>query len=327
MLGLALGDAIGATVPADGPLLATSAGQLACFTVEGIVRASVRYGHKGICHPPSVIWHAFHRWAAMQGIAGIKSWQVHADGPWPDGWLSHVPALATRRGSAPATVTAIQSGRQGSLDKPSTPSIGAHALTRSLPAGCLGRPGGAAAEIAALTHAPAAAGAAAVGATIVANLGRGHEIVDAVQSSERDCRAYLQQAAESPITSALVANRERPKQVDVLADLVPKATAPAVLAGAVYVAIGFHEPEQIRDALLFAASVPHGQHIAAAVGSFLGTAHGVDALPVDWVSRLELAWVADTLARDMISEFTDSPSGSEYSEAPDPHWWDRYPGW
>jgi hypothetical protein len=53
----------------------------------------------------------------------------------------------------------------------------------------------------------------------------------------------------------------------------------------------------------------------------------VDALPVDWVSRLELAWVADTLARDMISEFTDSPSGSEYSEAPDPHWWDRYPGW
>ena len=328
MLGLAVGDAIGGTIPAEGPLLATSAGQLACFTIEGIIRASVRYSHKGICHPPSVVWHAYHRWAAMQGIAGVKSWQVHTDGPWPDGWLSHVPALAIRRGSAAATVTAIQSGRQGSLDEPSTSSIGAHALIRSLPAGFWGpQPSRPAAEIAALTHAPAAAGAAALGATIVANLVRGHEIVDAVQRSERDCRGYLLQAAESPITSALAASRQHPSQLAVLAELVPKATAPAVLAGAVYVAIGFPEPQQIRDALLFAASVPHGEHIAATVGSFLGTAHGVDALPVDWVSRLELAWVADTLSRDMISEFTDSPSGSEYSEAPDPHWWDRYPGW
>ncbi|MGW0434927.1 hypothetical protein ACWDV4_20605 [Micromonospora sp. NPDC003197] len=61
LLGLMLGDAIGGTggnVPPDGPLPATSAGQLACFTVEGLIRAHVRGMHKGICHPPSVVWHA-----------------------------------------------------------------------------------------------------------------------------------------------------------------------------------------------------------------------------------------------------------------------------
>ena len=45
---------------------------------------------------------------------------------------------------------------------------------------------------------------------------------------------------------------------------------------------------------------------------------GVFALPVDLVSRLELAWVADVLAQDLISEFVDSPSGSEYEPAADP---------
>jgi diguanylate cyclase (GGDEF)-like protein len=45
------------------------------------------------------------------------------------------------------------------------------------------------------------------------------------------------------------------------------------------------------------------------------------------VSRLELAWVADVLAQDLIAEFVDSPSGSDYEPAADPTWWNRYPGW
>jgi hypothetical protein len=51
VLGLVLGGAIGATggnVPDTGPLVATSGGQLACFTVEGLIRAHVRAMHHGI---------------------------------------------------------------------------------------------------------------------------------------------------------------------------------------------------------------------------------------------------------------------------------------
>ncbi|NUP38643.1 MAG: hypothetical protein HOY76_16895 [Streptomyces sp.] len=55
--------------------------------------------------------------------------------------------------------------------------------------------------------------------------------------------------------------------------------------------------------------------------------HGVEALPVDLISRHELAWVLDTLARDLLMELEDSPSGSEYVPGWDPHWWHRYPGW
>ncbi|MFE7529404.1 hypothetical protein ACFU7Y_27335 [Kitasatospora sp. NPDC057542] len=63
------------------------------------------------------------------------------------------------------------------------------------------------------------------------------------------------------------------------------------------------------------------------VPGLLGAAHGVDALPVELLSRLELAWVLDVLARDLLQEYVDSPGGSEHVPARDPHWWNRYPGW
>ena len=76
VLGLMLGDAIGATggnVPACGPLLATSAGQLACFTIDGLIRAHIRGMHKGICHPPG------------RCLAAIHPLGCHSGHPWVEG--------------------------------------------------------------------------------------------------------------------------------------------------------------------------------------------------------------------------------------------------
>jgi len=109
--------------------------------------------------------------------------------------------------------------------------------------------------------------------------------------------------------------------------LAPDARAMSALAGGVYAAVSFAGREQVRDGLRFAASGANGAHAAVVAGALLGAVHGVDALPVDWVSRLELAWVGDTLARDLVAEFLDRPSGGEYTPAPDPRWWSRYPGW
>ncbi|WP_222865962.1 ADP-ribosylglycohydrolase family protein [Micromonospora sp. AP08] len=331
VLGLMLGDAIGATggnVPASGTLRATSAGQLACFTVEGIIRANIRGTHKGICHPPSVVRHAYTRWAALQGIPGIKRWQEE---DWPDGWLAQVPALAVRRGSAPATVSALQAQPIWGAEDLTWHSTGAHALTRILPAG-LNRwwgpePGRFAAEVASTTHGPEAADAAALGATVVANLVKGQTIDKATELAQRECQSFTKVMTGLPLSAALHAARDQPRQLQVLTQLVPDSRAASALAGAVYVALSYADPAQLLDALMFAASVPHGRHVAVAAGAFLGAAHGVEALPVGLVSRLELAWVADVLARDLLSEFLDGPSGSGYDDPPDPRWWDRYPGW
>lgn len=58
------------------------------------------------------------------------------------------------------------------------------------------------------------------------------------------------------------------------------------------------------------------------------------------LSRRELVWVADTLARDLVSELTENPGGHEtlhqagtetyeigWQEGTEPAWSRRYPGW
>jgi hypothetical protein len=42
-------------------------------------------------------------------------------------------------------------------------------------------------------------------------------------------------------------------------------------------------------------------------GALLGARFGAEALPVEDVSRLELAWTVDTLARDLVDRVLDRP--------------------
>ncbi|MGW3123961.1 ADP-ribosylglycohydrolase family protein, partial [Streptomyces sp. NPDC001107] len=143
MLGLALGDTLGGArgrLPAGGPLRAGVSTQLACFTAEGIIRAQVRGNHKGICYAPGVVLHAYSRWAYLQGIEREtmrRRWASPGNAAWPDGWLAGVPALAERRGSAPATVAALARIGEGQ-ERMATTSRGCHALTRTLPVAVTG---------------------------------------------------------------------------------------------------------------------------------------------------------------------------------------------
>ncbi|MGW0630292.1 ADP-ribosylglycohydrolase family protein [Streptomyces sp. NPDC002758] len=356
MLGLALGDTLGAArgkLPVDGPLRAGVSTQLACFTAEGTIRALVRGDHKGICHPPSVVWHAYCRWAALQGIEAERMRQRWAGGvidkAWPDGWLAQVPLLAERRGSAPATVAALSKIEQGTIDRPTTTSRGCHALTRTLPAAVVGAALGWGEsaewvrEFAALTHGdPAAQSATAHAAVLIshcltsrpARQGEALGGKSQVQQSLTDGLNALPDADRrvsvhelERLTTALRQADDRPADAARLARLAPDATAPSALLGALYVAASFPDRAQISTALRFAAAAPDGDSVACVTGALLGAVHGAAALPVDLVSRHELAWVLDTLARDLVAQLTDSPSGSEYIRGWDPHWWDRYPGW
>jgi ADP-ribosylglycohydrolase len=320
--------------------------QLAAFTIEGAIRASMRMNHKGICHAPSVVWHAYCRWAFLQGIEPERiseRWTGGADGRWPDGWLAQVPALGERRGSAPATVAALTGLTQGTLTQPVSDSRGAHALTRSLALGLLWHlswPDACAAairETAALTHGAPDAQDAAVGAA---------GLVSRCLSEDDPFRAWT----ASPLgddhpTDALVRSLPMPHSVspDTVLDLLktpggvpdsrqlawiaPDATASAALLGALFVVSRFPGRDTVGAALSFAAGAPDGRSVASTAGALLGAAHGVDALPVELLSRLEIAWVLDTLARDLLRQYVDSPGGSEYVPARDPHWWNRYPGW
>ncbi|MGA5191261.1 ADP-ribosylglycohydrolase family protein [Streptomyces griseoincarnatus] len=349
MLGLALGDTMGTArgePPASGPLRAGVSTQLACFTAEGTIRAMVRMEHKGICHPPSVVLHAYCRWAALQGIETERMRRRWASGTgegWPDGWLAGVPVLAERRGSAPATVAAL-SRIDERHEQTAIRSRGCHSLTRALPISAIGKEGAAlAGETAALTHGDAAAWSATVRATallhhcLTNSPEEAHPPVTADQPVREALRTGI--AVLPPLGRGDVGNEhdhlitvfrhavEQPADAGVLARLAPDATAPSALYGGLYAALSFPHRAGFATALRFAAGAPDGDSVACVTGALLGAVHGIEALPVDLVSRHELSWVLDTLARDLLLQTLDSPSGSEYVEGWDPHWWSRYPGW
>jgi ADP-ribosylglycohydrolase len=334
LLGLVLGDAIGATaglVPERGPLLATSGGQLACFTVDGLIRADVRAALRGAAHPPSVVWHAYGRWAALQGLV-TSGGAPEGDGAgrWPDGWLADVPALAEHRGTAPATLAALRERPAAGAEPTPPSSLGPRAVTRTLPAGLYARAGQAAqlaAEIAALTHRDRAVVAAAVGATTMQQLSEGATLEAALGAAEEHAGRLGQGPVPPDFKDALAAARVAPGDSGQLAGYAAGSTAVAALTGGLYAVASFPGPETVGDALLFAAAADDTGHAATVAGALLGAAHGPDVLPIGWLSRLELVWVADTLARDLVRQLAETPAGTDYSERTDPHWWERYPGW
>ncbi|NED32214.1 ADP-ribosylglycohydrolase family protein, partial [Streptomyces sp. SID8499] len=129
------------------------------------------------------------------------------------------------------------------------------------------------------------------------------------------------------LATALRQGGEHPADARRLARLAPDPTAPSALLGGLYVAASFPERDQVAAALRFAAGAPDGDSVACVAGALLGAAHGAEALPLDLVSRHELAWVLDVLARDLVAQLTDRPGGAEYTPGWDEHWWDCYPGW
>lgn len=293
MMGLVLGDSYD-QLGGDGLIHGTCVSQLALYTLEGLIRACVRADHKGICHPPSVVWHAWCRWAHRQelGPAFAERWSAGAPS-WPDGWLHQVGPLARRRGSAPATVTALLTDAEVPTS-PRTTSDGYHAVTRSLPvaivACVLDDPARMAADIAALTHGSGdAQTAAAVAATTAYRL-----LLDGDNALEVACRTSPR--ARGTAAEAL---RQGAKAADNAHDLT--------------------------TALLYAA--PHGRGAATIAGAFFGAGRGIAELPGGLLSRLEIGWAADQLARDALLEVTRHPSGSDYGPPADPTWWMRYPGW
>ncbi|MGL4745122.1 MAG: ADP-ribosylglycohydrolase family protein [Dermatophilaceae bacterium] len=337
VLGLALGESIGGARRGglSDVIRAGVTTQIVAFTIDGVLRAMARMSHKGICSPPRVVWRAYQRWALGQGILveDIDAPEASAL-PDLDGWLAGVPALSQRRGNAPTTVVALRSGIPGTPERPVSQSMGWHGLARVLPMALLALQQDAnyvadrAREVTALTHGSAAGlDVTSAGVLVSVSCLRAREVenglftgVDAVR------RADLPTQFTDDYAGALGAARDD-GVVSKLRELAPDQTARSALIGGIYVATANPEPNQFSDALQLAAEAPDGAAVGAVTGALLGAAHGASHLPAELISRHELAWVLDVLARDAVAELVDSPGGSEYIQPRDKSWRYRYPGW
>ena len=82
------------------------------------------------------------------------------------------------------------------------------------------------------------------------------------------------------MVAAYQAGMSAPCVPQTLERLAPDKTSASALAGGIYVALSFPEPDAVADALEFAGWAPDGDSVAAVAGAFLGAVHGYEALPV-----------------------------------------------
>ena len=352
LLGGAVGDALGAPIeflrlseirerfgpegltdyaPAYGRLGAiTDDTQMTLFTAEGLLRAMCRAATKGICDGPTVVYFAYLRWLKTQGydsksesfpFATEDLPRLDPEGTYPNGWLSTVRALRSRRGPGSTCLAALRSGRFGRVEdrEPINSSKGCGGVMRAAPAGVVADSATRAFELgcqtAAITHGhPTGWLAAGALAAIVYELLRGltpRESVDVALRLLKDeprsgeCRDALAAAAEL--------TRRGAPSVGKLATLGEGWLAEEALAIGVYAALS---AETFRDGVLLA--VNHGgdsDSTGSIAGNILGAALGREAIPESWLERLERRDVIETISADLVTGFEETDE-----------WWRKYPG-
>ncbi|HEX3033357.1 MAG TPA: ADP-ribosylglycohydrolase family protein [Bacillota bacterium] len=343
LLGGALGDALGWPVEflqyneimdkygpqgiqdlvCTGPGLAqiTDDTQMTLFTAEGILRAEAGRAQNVGCPEPGVdcqtnaiVFHAYQRWLLTQGYpANPRIKDVY------DGWLLGVKALYDRRGPGNTCLSALSSGKQGTIREPINDSKGCGGVMRVAPVGLFypkERAFDKAAEFAAITHGhPSGYLSAGALAYLIAALIEGQELETAIQNTQRELATHKHhEECTRSMQQALELARSNLPDEQAIRQLGEGWVGEEALGIAVYCAL--KHQRDFRRALITAVNHDGDSDSTGAItGNILGACLGLDQLPADWLEKLEFSEVLVQLAGDLLTGYQDSQE-----------WRERYPG-
>jgi ADP-ribosylglycohydrolase len=295
--------------------------QMTLFTAEGVLRADVRWHLKGVCHPASVIHHAYIRWLHTQGDRSRSPFSQDQ----MDGWLIGVEGLHTRRAPGNTCLSALRGATMGTVDRPLNNSKGCGGMMRVAPIGLVAKDEEAAfalgCEAAAITHGhPSGYYSAGCFAAVIQNLTEGRTLPDAVERTLRildnsknighqECSAAIRQAV------ALWHDADVDHSPETIARMGGGWVGEEALAIALYCALSAQD-DFARGVLLAVNHSGDSDSTGAIAGNLLGLMLGIDAIPAKWLEGLELREEIGAVASDLYTGFDESDG-----------WWSRYPGW
>ncbi|MBB4680581.1 ADP-ribosylglycohydrolase family protein [Crossiella cryophila] len=344
MLGGAIGDALGADVEfesissirrrhgADGltDLVAaygkvgaiTDDTQMTLFTMEGMVRAHVHQRRHGATDPVPFLLSAYQRWLHTQGYPWADAMgslaQAH---PQPDGWLIREPDLFDRRAPGKTCIRALEDiGRgqaPGSFTNKINNSKGCGGVMRAAPVALWGNDPAEvfriAAAGAALTHThPSGYLSAGCLAVMVWALFHGAHINVAIDKAEQILRGYDQheetlEAIEGAVRLGGPIDSTTPERIE--RELGGGWVGEEALAIGLYAFL--HGGGEFRETMRVAVNhTGDSDSTGAIAGNLFGAAHGMSALPKDWLDKLELRAATELLSRDAVAEFSANPPTS-----------------
>lgn len=332
LLGGAVGDALGAPVefmplreiirkfgpdgitqyaPAFGKIGAiTDDTQMTIFTAEGLLRAGTRRSHKGICHPPSVVYHAYQRWLMTQ------QGEPKDD---EESWLLGVKELYSRRAPGNSCLSALKREEKGTISEPINDSKGCGGVMRIAPVGLIPNWSNVfnmGCEVAALTHGhPIGYLAAGCLAQIIRYIIEGSDLLDAIEATKAILVTYRNhKECLDAINAAIDPEKLKNPSFKTVESLGEGWIAEEALAIGIYCALT-SDGDFEKGLYLSVNHSGDSDSTGSIAGNIMGALYGVSAIPNRYLVQLELADIIKELAEDLYV-------GYRHSE----DWWDKYPG-
>jgi ADP-ribosylglycohydrolase len=354
LLGGAVGDALGAPVefksraaileafgpqgiteyaPAYGGLgRITDDTQMTLFTAEGLLRGWVRGCSRGVTTYVGVTAHAYQRWLATQGEPPHDGVDLVRE----PGWLYPHRDLHHRRGPGNTCLSALRAPPSEAVFAVND-SKGCGGVMRVAPVGLfhwslrdrhsprdaftLG------CELAALTHGhPTGQLTAGVLAVLIRELTGGASLPEALEVAKpilREERDHHETLRAIELAEDLAAGNVPSEKA--IARLGEGWIAEEALAISLYCALVARD---FRHGVILAVNHDGDSDSTGAItGNLLGTLHGLDAIPTQWLDPLELRDVISEIAGDLY-DFTEWPL-SPFGGVPEQQerLWRKYPGY
>lgn len=343
LLGGALGDALGAPVETltykeitreyghDGVMdlqcgihgfaEITNDTQLTLFTAEGLLRDKCRRDKKGIKQKDlrettNVIFRAYLRWLYTQGLS-TSNWS----GSDYDGWLVKVKPLYVNKEIATTCITTLGKGIKGRLSKPVNNSSTCGTVIRVAPVGLFADTRKEAFElgnrVGAITHGhPLAYYSSGAMGLLIHNIIEGMSIMEATQDviSELQRHENTEKLIDK-LELAIDLYKTKTPYMRALKELGGGREAIETLAIGVYCSLTY--PDDIVKALRLA--VNHGgdsDSTGSVTGNIVGAYLGKEAIPAEWLSKLQLAKEIEEIAVDLHTRHCHKED-----------WGTRYPSW
>jgi ADP-ribosylglycohydrolase len=296
--------------------------QMTLFTAEGVMRAWDRGAERGICHPPSVVHHAYLRWLLTQGERPKSDFEIRTDG-----WLYGTPALHNRRAPGNTCLSALHAAKGwGEPAVAQNNSKGCGGVMRVAPIGLFSPLMGddaqvftLATEVAALTHGhPAGSLSAGYFAATIAALLRGEPLSRALDAADSALRVHggCDDVTRALDAARMLAARGQPSP-EQLESLGAGWVAEEALAIAVCCAL---VAKDFRDGVLLAVNHSGDSDSTGSIaGNLLGVHFGFRAIPSTWLERLELREEIERLATDLNAFVSGTTTWPQVLEAYPPN--------
>jgi ADP-ribosylglycohydrolase len=320
LLGGAIGDALGYTVefmkldeikakfgeegitdlelnPYSGKALVSDDTQMTLFTVDGLIWAYDRMSERGIgSYAGSGIYQSYLRWLYTQTKSlpdEHYDWLLDPQPHEENGSILAHKELFSARAPGNTCLSALESNKMGTMERPINNSKGCGGVMRVAPVGLFlhRNPEQAfkvAAEVAAITHGhPSGYLSAGSLAVIVAELLNGKNITESTKSAMAILKEYPQHdetltALEDAIQ--LASSGESPEVA--ISKLGQGWVAEEALAISLYCSL---KETDFKKALFLAVNHDGDSDSTGAIcGNILGACYGLDAVPEEWASQLEL---------------------------------------